>query len=108
MLSDIGHEQQVQERLRLYEMDMKKKPAAYEDPNVQIHHVEPLNLDDIDWGDDEKKDVKKTDGEKKKDGVKKEEKKVEDSQKEEKKSADEEIKHPEEDGDSGVDLRVEL
>lgn len=105
MLSDIGHEQQVQERLRIYEMDIKKNPPASEDPNIFIHQVEPLNLDDIDWGDDVKKDVKKTDGEKKKDGVKKEEKKVEDRQKEEKKSADEEIKDTEEDG---VDLRVEL
>ena len=116
-------------------MEMKQKRTAKpDDPNILFEQVEPLNLNDIDWGDDEKKDdkqkdSKKTEGtdkggvktedkeidgkkseEENQDGIKTEDKKVE-PRGGEGKSADEEIKQNENDeydDDSGVDVKIEL
>ncbi|XP_041462941.1 bifunctional peptidase and arginyl-hydroxylase JMJD5-like [Lytechinus variegatus] len=104
MLSDIAHEQEVQERLR--KMEKTKKPPLSDDPNVFVQQVEPLNLDDIDWGDDGKKDGKKMD-EKKTDQTR-EDKKAEDIRKEEE-LTDHGVENPEDiDDDSGVSVKVEL
>lgn len=59
MLSDIAHEQEVQERLRAYEIERKKKPKKEKDPLIEINQVEPLDLDSIDWGEDDHRDKQK-------------------------------------------------
>ncbi|XP_071503904.1 bifunctional peptidase and arginyl-hydroxylase JMJD5-like [Diadema antillarum] len=47
MMTDIGHEQAAQKRLREYEIEKKKKATKEKDPSILIQEVEPLDLEEL-------------------------------------------------------------